>query len=81
MSIHYIENLTSLVLGINKLLKLGGKFAFTTSHPLSDLKLFSTKTKNQLSKSQMIEVMSKYLNNYCQETTFGDFLLIIHKRH
>lgn len=80
MSIHYIENLASFVVGINRLLKTSGKFVLTTSHPLGDLKLFSTKAKNQLSKSQMIEVMSKYLNNYCQETTFGDFPLIIHKR-
>jgi len=80
MSLHYIQNLVEFKRGILKLLKSGGKFVFTTSHPFSDLKLFSEKPKNQLTRAEMSQIASNYLKNQTVQTFFGDFPLIIHKR-
>lgn len=80
MSLHYIENVESLKNGLLKILKSGGKFVFTTGHSFGDLKLFSNKPKNQLTKDQMVQIIQDYYQNKSKSTFFGDFPLTIHKK-
>ena len=80
MSLHYIEDLASFRAGVLRLLKTHGKFVFTTSHPFGDLKLFSDKLKNQLTKQEMVQIAQNYLANQSQEVFFDEFPILIHKK-
>ena len=80
MSLHYIEDLESFRAGVLRLLKTHGKFVFTTAHPFGDLKLFSDKPKNQLTKNEMVQIAQNYLTNQSQEVFFDEFPILIHKK-
>ena len=61
MVIHYVKNKEELLLGISSVLKIGGRFVFTTSHPLRLLARVDAKGQR---KVDTLEIIIKKIKSY-----------------
>jgi SAM-dependent methyltransferase len=66
LSLHYIENIDNLIIGIKCILKKGSKVVFTIAHPFDDLNLY----KENANIEQIKNVVQSYLNNYSHEVVW-----------
>jgi len=70
MAIHFIGDIPRFVRGIKNILKTGGRFVFTTTHPLKPITIFDIKGEKIFSQKEILTQARRYLKSG-PRTTFN----------